>query len=302
MEITIKPRPGSGTGSKAVVSEVPVNDAVVAVLSEKDSLNVLGRRELEEDRLRTLPVLSRVAMKEGVRDTEVFGLSVPIAIASDLLADPEPEIKPVAPSSDAQATADAGKSAASSALSAETAITESQPPTASKSASVFNSILTNYSSWLGSSGLLRGTPLVASADADIVPIRTDSPEPIDGAKASPANGDLKAVSADEASGTRPRLMRRLDAPSVSLWTLLVVGLLSFLLGSFLRSLVVPADFVYLPPEGATSVGSDGQSQWSELQRLIALNQREDWKEMKRLIEFRGPFGRWDVVLAVIRRR
>lgn len=111
----------------------------------------------------------------------------------------------------------------------------------------------------------------------------------------------QAASTDEASGTHPRLMKRLDAPLVSLWTLLTVAFLSFLLGGFLRSLVVPADFVYLPPEGSVQNAGEGQSQWNELQKLMALDHREHWREMKRLIEFRGPFGRWDVVLAVIRR-
>jgi len=98
-------------------------------------------------------------------------------------------------------------------------------------------------------------------------------------------------------------MRRLETKKVSLWTLVVVALLSFLLGSLLRSLVGPADFVYVPPDEALRTGPDegDGSQWRELQRLVELHGRERWREMKRLIEFRGPLGRWDVVLAVIRR-
>lgn len=181
-------------------------------------------------------------------------------------------------------------------------IAEPRPSGGPRSANVFNNLLTNYSAWLGSSGLLlRNSTPSSSAEAAAAPALTGSAEPVGKDRDATAEGAQPVASADEASGTRPRLMKRLDAPLVSLWTLLTVALLSFLLGSFLRSLVVPADFVYLPPEGGAPNAGDGQTQWSELQRFLELNHREHWREMKRLIEFRGPFGRWDVVLAVIRR-
>ncbi|EJD48112.1 hypothetical protein AURDEDRAFT_113016 [Auricularia subglabra TFB-10046 SS5] len=299
VEICVKPRSASG---KSATSEVLVNDAIVQVVGEKDSLSLLGRRELEEDRLCNLAVLSRVAIKDGMSEQTVHGLTAPIAIAKDLLPDPAPESDFSTPASmQSSVTGDALKADPAAGVTVETVVAEPRP-LMPRSASVLNNLFNNYSAWLGSAGLVKGATPATGADNE-APARTGSPEPIE-PNAAPAvsDGQAAAVAADEASGTRPRLMKRLEARKVSLWTLITVALLSFLLGSLLRSLVVPADFVYLPPEtkGGSGAG-DVQSQWSELQRLVELNHHERWREMKRLIEFRGPFGRWDVVLAVIRR-
>ena len=60
VEIVVKPR-RAVVASKAT-SEVFVNDVPVAVLPEKDSLAALGRRELEDERLQSLPVLARLVL------------------------------------------------------------------------------------------------------------------------------------------------------------------------------------------------------------------------------------------------
>lgn len=66
-------------------------------------------------------------------------------------------------------------------------------------------------------------------------------------------------------------------------TLLLVALLAFLIGSLLRSLISPADFVY-----DVGVEEDGIRE-------------EGWREIKRLLELKGVAGGWDLQIAVVRR-
>lgn len=68
-------------------------------------------------------------------------------------------------------------------------------------------------------------------------------------------------------------------------TLLLVGILSFLLGSLVRSLLSPADFVlYAPPPGSGSPEAD-----------------DHWREIRRLVEWRGAWLGDDLVVAVVKR-
>ena len=191
---------------------------------------------------------------------------------------------------------------------------------ATSSGNMFNSLFT-YPSWLGAAGMRAGltgtatsspsprTTGTAASGTEDVPDGTDGKAVATGtAGAAPTQAvAVTGGAVTDSGGARPRpllqLMERLNTRQVSLWTLLVVALLSFLLGSLLRSMVGPADFVYLPPEhvALSRSNADETTHWRELQRLVELNHRDRWREMKRLIEFRGPLGRWDVVLAVIRR-
>lgn len=73
-----------------------------------------------------------------------------------------------------------------------------------------------------------------------------------------------------------------DTRLYPLSTLLIIALISFLLGSFMRSLLTPADFIYLSPD---------------------LNELQDdrWREIKRLVEFKRVFGGWDFLIGIVRR-
>lgn len=71
----------------------------------------------------------------------------------------------------------------------------------------------------------------------------------------------------------------------ALSTLVFVGLISFLLGSLMRSLLTPADFVlYDARPGPASADVD-----------------EQWREIRRLFEWRGAWLGDDLVVAVVRR-
>jgi len=70
----------------------------------------------------------------------------------------------------------------------------------------------------------------------------------------------------------------------TLWTVIVIGLISFLIGSLLRSLISPADFIYV----VTDLGEVGEI-------------RGGWREVKRLVEVKYIVGGWDFQIAVVRR-
>ena len=77
------------------------------------------------------------------------------------------------------------------------------------------------------------------------------------------------------------------AKSYPLTTVLLVGLIAFLIGSLLRSLLSPADFIYVvtdlkEAEEASTVGG--------------------WREIRRLLEIKYLVGGWDFQVAVVRRQ
>jgi hypothetical protein len=75
--------------------------------------------------------------------------------------------------------------------------------------------------------------------------------------------------------------------TIPLSSMIIIALISFLLGSLLRSLLSPADFVY--------VARDAQDM-HEVE-----NEHGGWRELRRLMELRYLFGRWDFMVAVVRR-
>lgn len=70
----------------------------------------------------------------------------------------------------------------------------------------------------------------------------------------------------------------------TLWAVIVIGLISFLIGSLLRSLISPADFIYV----VTDLKEAGEM-------------RGGWREVRRLVEVKYIVGGWDFQIAVVRR-
>ena len=77
---------------------------------------------------------------------------------------------------------------------------------------------------------------------------------------------------------------RLGTKRFTLWGVIVIGLISFLIGSLLRSLISPADFIYV----VRDVGEAGDL-------------RSGWREVRRLVEVKYIVGGWDFQIAVVRR-
>lgn len=69
-------------------------------------------------------------------------------------------------------------------------------------------------------------------------------------------------------------------------TLLFAGLIAFLMGSLLRSLLSPADFIYV----VTDLGAAEEA-----------NSVGGWREIRRLLEIKYLVGGWDFQVAVVRR-
>ena len=75
--------------------------------------------------------------------------------------------------------------------------------------------------------------------------------------------------------------------TIPLSSAIVIALISFLLGSLLRSLLSPADFVYVA---------------RDVQDMHEFgDEHGGWRELRRLMELRYIFGGWDFVVAVVRR-
>lgn len=70
------------------------------------------------------------------------------------------------------------------------------------------------------------------------------------------------------------------SPSSS--TLLFVALIAFLMGSLLRSLLSPADFIYVVTDDGVAV-------------------EPGWREIRRLLEIKYLVGGWDFQIAIVRR-
>lgn len=69
-------------------------------------------------------------------------------------------------------------------------------------------------------------------------------------------------------------------------TVLVVAVIAFLIGSLLRSLLSPADFIYVV---------------TDLKDAEEANNGVGWREMRRLVEMKYVVGGWDLQVAVVRR-
>ena len=77
------------------------------------------------------------------------------------------------------------------------------------------------------------------------------------------------------------------AQSYPLSTVVLVGLIAFLIGSLLRSLLSPADFIYVV---------------TDLREAEEANSVGGWREIRRLLEIKYLAGGWDFQVAVVRRQ
>lgn len=77
------------------------------------------------------------------------------------------------------------------------------------------------------------------------------------------------------------------AKSYPLTTVLLVGLIAFLIGSLLRSLLSPADFIYVV---------------TDLREAEEASTVRGWREIRRLLEIKYLVGGWDFQVAVVRRQ
>ncbi|KAL4062502.1 hypothetical protein V8B97DRAFT_1955248 [Scleroderma yunnanense] len=237
---------------------VAVDGTSIVVAGEKESLTMLGRDELQDDRVSRMAVLQRSG-EEGEAFPEE--LKVPLARAEHLLdnaaAVDATDVKedPKTPELSGLRQEDSSKSNVPQETSENgTVLPTLGPPPASGGLLGFYS--TTFTRWITS---------VVSGDASVLSsARTTMPS-----------------SAQNRSRVGTSLLRTTTYP---LSTVLIIAIIAFLIGSLLRSLLSPADFIYVVTDvhdaEEVSVG---------------------WREIRRLLEIKYIVGGWDFQIAVVRR-
>lgn len=121
----------------------------------------------------------------------------------------------------------------------------------------------------------RARPLLRSLSGS-----TAASAPTPGGSSSSSKDDVETT----AHGATATLSAgRATAPTYPLSTVIVVALIAFLIGSLLRSMLSPADFVYVVGD-AKDVEQAG------------------WREIRRLFELKYIVGGWDFQVALVRRQ
>lgn len=122
----------------------------------------------------------------------------------------------------------------------------------------------------------------------------------DGAN-GPLSGLLGAYPLSRLSSTMITTSPVTDDPSTSarrtftLSFVILVAIISFLLGSLLRSLLTPADYIIYRP-------IEQQGGHIEQTLLAAFDQSRKYREAIRLLEFRSFFfSKYDIILAAVKR-
>ncbi|CAK5267355.1 unnamed protein product [Mycena citricolor] len=242
--VQMEVRPGGKRGSVLV----DVDGKEIAVVNEKEALTSLGREELLDDRIPRMSVLSRVSNESEVLSEQ---LRVPTAVAVKLIEAPALETSPVADpahSTDSVTASDQEKSTETAGM----AVTDAVVPAPVLAHSSSSSGLLGFMTRLGtSSGSGSATPRIRKVPGGLTDI--DAPHPAAASSGVPVS------------------------------TVVIIALIAFLIGSLLRSLLSPADFIYLVREP----GEDEEAR--------------GWREIRRLIELKYVAWGYDIHLALVRR-
>ncbi|QRV88538.1 start domain-containing protein [Ceratobasidium sp. AG-Ba] len=261
-------------GPGAIKDKHRADGGIVDVLSEKKSVVALGRAALEEEYVAGYPLLKRVKHVEGGQRVPNM-LATPAAAATHLYSD-EPVAKPV-PVIEEKVTEEPA-SAAEASTSPDVPIIStpkaSARPTPSRrpSASAIFGFLSSYAS----SPSTRMPPINDAEKETKPPAPPASPAP-----PLPTIPEPAAVGVLQPTPAQSFLFDRRHSGA----RLIIVALIAFLIGSLLRSLISPADFIYMGPTAPTNdhLDSDG------------------WRQVKRLVEIKYGWWGWDFVVAVVRR-
>ncbi|TRM58793.1 hypothetical protein BD626DRAFT_179652 [Schizophyllum amplum] len=280
LSVAVRPRGGGETKPTHIVS---INGQDVDIVGEKESLTALGRDELLEDRALKMAVLTRISNEAHSFPEE---LTVPSAISDDLL-DPNVPSPSAAVEADPVEDTDETMSMPGEEERAGTPQPESvdTPPDAStnngligllqsyqRSMSRFN---LNFTSSGSSTKEPPGTPRTLSK----------TPHSSSSSLATIAHSKPRL----EKRGSGQRITKQAAAPGRMhpTSTLIVVALVAFLLGSLLRSLLSPADFIYV----AADIHDTPQNAQAY----------SGWREIKRLLEIKYLVGGYDFQVALVRR-
>ncbi|KAH7921184.1 hypothetical protein BV22DRAFT_1038944 [Leucogyrophana mollusca] len=274
VEVTI--RPAAASGLRRNNAGVKVNGTSVAVATEKESLTNLGRDELQDDRVARVAVLQRSSDDEELFPEE---LVAPLAIADHLL--------------DSSAVAVANSNSEDVKVLEEAVVKPEDSETGLSQDSGENGLAAQTIAPLPSSGGLLG---FLNSYPNPLSRWTLSPP------RNPTSAETSAVPSRRSSGNLPKLPEAATdsgartpptslpsaivqrSPTYPLSMVLIIALIAFLIGSLLRSLLSPADFIYVVTD------------LRDAEEVTA-----GWREIRRLLEVKYIVGGWDFQIAVVRR-
>ncbi|KZT20986.1 hypothetical protein NEOLEDRAFT_1182062 [Neolentinus lepideus HHB14362 ss-1] len=264
-------RPAGASGKRDGMT-VLVNDANVSIASEKESLTSLGRDELQNTRISKTIMLVR-SPEAGDQIPEE--LRQPVAVSEHLY---------------------------------EAAILESlnTPEQSDGQTGEVSSMPEANQDTAGSANIPHGNPApegdtpLPAAGGGLLGFLNSYPNPLARFTSSASRASLpespssnllselpKCPPGGLAEVERPLALATLTSTAGRVYplsTVLAVALIAFLLGSFLRSLLSPADFIYV----VTDMKDVDES-------------TVGWREIRRLLEIKYLIGGWDFQIAVVRR-
>ncbi|KAJ7027871.1 hypothetical protein C8F04DRAFT_1292126 [Mycena alexandri] len=252
--VEIEVRPGGKTGGVVVV-----DGKDISVVNEKEALTTLGREELLDDRISKMGVLSRSLSEPEILSEQ---LKVPVAVADNLLD--AGALAPATANGENSKELRENSNAEGSEETVGSPLTDAPPPPA---------VVPNT----GPGGLLSFmTRFTGSTPGGSASTAVSSTSP---GRARRLPGGLGDVAVD----ALPQEARTVTMYPLS--TMVIIGLIAFLIGSLFRSLLSPADFIYVVGAGEEREG-----------------EAKGWREIRRLIELKYlPVGGYDIAIALVRR-
>ncbi|CAE6497280.1 unnamed protein product [Rhizoctonia solani] len=256
-------------GPGTIKDKIRADGNLVDVLSEKKSIVALGRGALEDDYI-GYPLLSRSRVGDGPKIPS--SLSWPVVAATHLHSD-EPTVKllpsePVEQIVEEPAPLEVSQTEAVSTLAPKS---PSRPAQSRRpSASLFG-FLSAYTNQVNKMTSISDAETESKRESQVPPPTNQTPE-------------QQSVSTAIAPTQAQQLLFD-QRQRHSTMTLLIVAIIAFLVGSLLRSLISPADFIYMGSANSPNEHADA----------------DGWRQVKRLVEIKYGWWGWDFVVAVVRR-
>ncbi|KAJ7272598.1 hypothetical protein B0H12DRAFT_1091218 [Mycena haematopus] len=251
--VEVEVRPGGQKGSAVVA----VDGTDVTVVNEKEALTTLGRDELLDDRISKMGVLSRSQNEPEMLSEQ---LRIPVAVADNLLAVDTAVLAAVTANGENSKELRENSNTEGDET-VETPLTDGPTPPAVLQQTGSSRLLEFMTRLTGS------TPAAGASNASAT-------SPGRGGRKLP--GGLTDIDAPFEPSTRTTAVYPLS-------TLVIAVLIAFLMGSLFRSLLSPADFIYVVRE----LGEDEEA--------------KGWREIRRLIEVKHFAWGYDVHIALVRR-
>ncbi|KAF8746771.1 START domain [Rhizoctonia solani] len=254
-------------GPSTIKDKIRVDGNLMDVLSEKKSIVALGRAALEDDHV-GYPLLGRClerwAWTQGPEHAFLAcGRCHPLVFDEPIVKAPPSE--PVQKVIDEPTSTEFSPTEEGSTSAPKSPTRPAQVRRSSTSLFGFLSAYTNT---------VNKMPSITDAEKES---KSQTQEPQPEAQA------LEQPKTPAVVPTEPRQLL-LDRQH-STMTLLIVAIIAFLVGSLLRSLISPADFIYMGSTKSPNENTDA----------------DGWRQVKRLVEIKYAWWGWDFVVAVVRR-